>query len=190
LPNIDILSVVLIAIGLSMDCFAVAIGGSVTMKSLSVWKVLRTSLSFGIFQTIMPVIGWFAGQTVVNLISGYDHWIAFGLLAYVGGKMVCESFHGENEDESQTDITSGFALISLSIATSIDALAVGLSFAFIEVGITEPSIIIGVVCFAITATGFIVGRTLGAIFGKRAELFGGLVLIGIGIRILVEHLTG
>ena len=190
MPNIDILSVVLIAIGLSMDCFAVAIGGSVTMKSLSVWKVLRTSLSFGIFQTIMPVIGWFAGQTVVNLISDYDHWIAFALLAYVGGKMVCESFHGENEDESQTDITSGFALISLSVATSIDALAVGLSFAFIEVGITEPSIIIGAVCFAITATGFLLGRTLGAIFGKRAELVGGLVLIGIGIKILVEHLGG
>ena len=190
MPDIDILSIILIAVGLSMDCFAVALSGSVAMKSLSAWKVIRTSLAFGVFQTLMPLIGWLAGQTMVSLISAYDHWIAFGLLGYVGGKMAWEAFHEEREEKEHTDITSGFTLLTLSVATSIDALAVGLSFAFIKAGIAEPSIIIGVVCFAITAAGFILGRKLGEIFGRRAELIGGFVLIAIGIRILVEHLTG
>lgn len=146
--------------------------------------------SFGIFQTLMQLAGWFAGKTIVDFISGYDHWIAFGLLAFVGGRMVWDSFHEENETGGDKDITKGFALIALSVATSIDSLAVGLSYAFIRINIALPAILAGVIAFAVTVIGFFLGRKLGDIFGRRAELIGGLVLIGIGIRILVEHLGG
>ncbi len=136
----------------------------------------------------MPVIGWLAGRTIVNFISSYDHWVAFGLLAFVGGKMLWESVHSEEEHEGKGDITRGFMLLTISIATSIDALAVGLSFAFLDVNIGVASLVIGVVACAITGLGFLLGRRAGKMLGKRAEAIGGLVLIGIGVRILVSHL--
>ena len=188
--SLDILSIVLIAFSLSADCFAVALCGSISMKRVSVSQVLRMSLSFGVFQTVMQTAGWFAGITVVRFIEDYDHWVAFGLLAFVGGRMIWEAFHGEDEAAEGTDITRGFALIALSVATSIDSLAVGLSYAFVGVNIAFPAVMAGVVSFLITITGFLLGRKLGEIFGKRAEFVGGLVLIAIGIRILVEHLAG
>jgi manganese efflux pump family protein len=152
--------------------------------------VLRTALSFGIFQAIMPLIGWLAGRTIVDFISSYDHWVAFGLLAFVGGKMLWESFHKEEEKETNRDTSRGLTLLTLSIATSIDALAVGLSFAFIDVNIFAAAGIIGLVAFLITGLGFLIGTRVGGILGKRAEIVGGLVLIGIGVKILLEHLLG
>lgn len=185
----DFVSIFLIALSLSADCFAVALCGAVAMKRVAVAQILRMSLSFGVFQTGMQLAGWFAGKTIVGLISAYDHWITFGLLAFVGGRMVWESLHEENEAKEGVDITRGFALIALSVATSIDSLAVGLSYAFIDIGIALPSALAGVIAFAATVTGFMLGRKVGELFGRRAETVGGLVLIGIGIRILVEHLA-
>ncbi|MBI2853443.1 MAG: manganese efflux pump [Chloroflexi bacterium] len=185
----DILSILLIALGLSADCFAVAISGSASMRNITRPQVLRTSLSFGAFQTLMPVIGWLAGRTVVDIIAGYDHWLAFALLALVGGRMLWEAARGEG-DGKKVDISRGTVLIVLSIATSIDALAVGLSFAFWEVSIAVAGLLIGLVAFSITAFGFLAGRKLGRLVGKYARVVGGIVLIAIGLRILLSHLLG
>jgi manganese efflux pump family protein len=145
----------------------------------------RLSFHFGLFQFMMPIVGWAAGTTFVRFIEGYDHWIAFGLLAYVGGKMIKEAF--EKEREIGADPTRKWTLVMLAIATSIDALAVGLSLALLKVPILYPSLIIGVVAAGMTAAGLALGSRLGK-FGKRMELIGGLVLIGIGLRIVIEHL--
>lgn len=177
-----------IAVGLSADCFAVAFSGSVSMKKVSFLQISRTSLSFGFFQALMPVLGWLIGRTVVDTIADYDHWLAFALLAFIGGKMIWESLRQKGEHSKSIDITTGVTLLTLSIATSIDALAVGLAFAFLEVNITLASVTIGVVAFMVTAIGFVAGRKAGKLMGKRAEAIGGLILIAIGLRILLTHL--
>ena len=182
------ISIFLIALGLALDCFAIAISGSISMRTLSFLQVFRASLAFGLFQAIMPVLGWLAGRTVVDLIADYDHWVAFTLLALVGGRMIWESFRPRDSSRQGADITRGFLLLTLAVATSIDALAVGLSFAFIKISIMVASLTIGVVTFAVTVTGFLIGRKAGHLIGKRAETMGGLILIGIGIKILLEHL--
>ena len=187
MENVDLLSIVIIAFGLSADCFAVALSGSIAASKVSFLRVFRIALSFGLFQTLMTVLGWLLGRTVVELISAYDHWLAFALLAFVGGRMLWESFHDEEGRHRTVDITRGFLLLTLSIATSIDALAVGLSFAFLKVNIATASLVIGAVAFAVTAVGFMMGNRVGAVMGKRAELIGGLILIAIGIRIVVTH---
>jgi putative Mn2+ efflux pump MntP len=127
-------------------------------------------------------------MTVAPVIEGYDHWVAFGLLAYVGGKMIVESFR-EQEKIHREDPTKGLSLVMLSVATSIDALAVGLSFAFLKIPILYPSIIIGVVAFIMTMIGMVFGEKLGGLMGKKVETIGGVILIGIGVKILIEHLT-
>lgn len=186
MSNTDFLSVVLISLGLSADCFAVAVSGSITMKSLTRLQVVRTALFFGLFQALMPVLGWLIGRTVVDLIADFDHWIAFGLLTVVGARMLWSAFR--NNTDEYIDITKGFLLIVLSIATSIDALAVGLTFAVLETNIVLASATIGSVAFVATVTGFLSGKKVGKSLGKRAEMIGGIVLIGIGIRILLSHL--
>jgi putative Mn2+ efflux pump MntP len=181
-------SIIIIAIGLGMDAFSVAIGIGAAIGTASLAPAFRLSFHFGLFQTLMPLAGWFAGMTVAHIIEGYDHWIAFGLLAYVGGKMIVESFH-EKEKIHRADPTKGLTLVLLSVATSIDALAVGLSFAFLKAPILFPSIIIGVVAFVMTMVGMVFGEKLGGLMGKKVEMAGGLILIGIGVKILMEHLT-
>lgn len=188
MDSTDFLSVLLIAIGLSADCFAVALGGSISMRRVARLQVLRASTAFGLFQALMPVIGWLVGLTVAGLIADYDHWAAFALLALVGSRMIWESFHSRSERSGGTDFTRGLILLTLSVATSIDALAVGLTFAFLEINIALASVTIGAVAFVVTATGFLLGRKAGALIGKRAEIVGGVVLIGIGLRILLEHI--
>jgi len=136
----------------------------------------------------MPVLGWLAGRTVVEFIADYDHWVAFALLAVVSGRMLWESFCPEHSQEKKVDITKGFLLLTLSLATSIDALAVGLSFAFLSVNIAMASPTIGVVAFSVTTIGFLVGKRASKVFGKRAEAIGGVILLAIGIRILLSHL--
>jgi len=186
----DFLSIFLIAIGLSADCFAVSLSASVTAKNPSKLQVLRVAVVFGLFQALMPVLGWLAGQTVIKFIASYDHFLAFALLAIVGSKMIWESFHDKKEHDEQTDVTKGWMLLTLAVATSIDALAVGLSLAFIDVHIAVASSIIGVVAFIATIIGFMLGKRAGDLIGRWAETIGGVVLIGIGLRILISHLLG
>src|SRR5512136_433029 len=176
----DLATILLIAVGLGMDAFAVALSTGATRRDIWFRPGFRLPFHFGLFQFMMPIIGWIAGTTVVRFIGGYDHWIAFGLLAFVGGKMIKESFEGERH-ETSLDPTRKWTLVMLAIATSIDALAVGLSLALLKVPILYPSIIIGVVAAGMTAAGLALGSQLGR-FGKRMELIGGLVLIGIGLR--------
>jgi len=185
--NLDFISILLIAIGLSADCFAVAVSGGISMGRVTRFQVLRTAFTFGAFQALMPVLGWLGGRTIVDLIADYDHWIAFGLLFIVGGRMVWEAFHSSGE-EKNIDITRGALLLVLAFATSIDALAVGLTFAFLRVNIWQAALTIGAVAFLITITGFLVGKKAGKFLGKRVEAIGGVVLIGIGLRILLTHL--
>lgn len=134
----------------------------------------------------MPVLGWLAGTTVVEFIESFDHWIAFALLAIVGGRMIWESFHSESA-QKKTDITKWFVILTLSIATSIDALAVGLSFAFLNANITLASLTIGLVSLVVTALGFALGRKASRLIGRRAEAVGGIILVAIGLRILLSH---
>jgi len=185
---VDLLSVLLIAVSLSIDCLAVAIAGSISMPSLHRLQVLRVSLSFGIFQAGMLVLGWLAGQTMVDLVEAYDHWVAFGLLFLVGARMLQKSFSTKKDDSKRIDITKGLALLILSVATSIDALAVGLSLAVIESGVSIAAPATGIIAFVFTATGSYSGKRLGNIIGQRAEVLGGIVLIGIGIRILLAEI--
>jgi len=184
----DIIIVLPVAFGLSADCFAVAISASISAGQHSTWRMLRTAFAFGFFQAVMPVLGWLAGRTIVDIISDYDHWIAFGLLAFIGGKMLWESFERKEEKSKNTDITRGLLLLTASLATSIDALAVGLSFAFVDVNILLASLTIGIIAFVVTMVGFPLGRKISKVAGKWAEIIGGIVLIGIGLRILITHL--
>ncbi|OGO43630.1 MAG: hypothetical protein A2137_05515 [Chloroflexi bacterium RBG_16_58_8] len=149
---------------------------------------MRVALSFGLFQAFMTLVGWLAGRTVIGFISPYDHWLAFLLLAFVGGRMVWESFRDKDPGGKRTDITRWGLLLALSVATSLDALAVGLSFAFLKVNISLASLIIGLVALAVTGIGFALGKKLGAVVGKRAEVVGGAILIVIGLRILLENI--
>ena len=176
-----------IAFGLAMDAFAVAIAAGLTIRPLSGRHVFRLAFHFGLFQFLMPVLGWLAGQTLHQWISAFDHWLAFALLSFIGGKMIWESLHAEHR-EGRGDPTRGWLLLTLSVATSIDALAVGLSLAFLRVSIWGPSVVIGIVAAGMTAMGMTFGSRVGARFGKWAERAGGLVLVGIGVRILVLHL--
>lgn len=183
----DLLTVFIIAVGLGVDAFSVAIGiGAADIKK-SWLPVLRLASTFGFFQFSMPIIGWLAGLTIVNFIAGYDHWIVFALLAYIGVKMIRDAFR-EEKDEEKTDRTKGMPLFLLSIATSIDALAIGFSFSLLKKPIILASIIIGIVCFVMTVIGMFFGKGLAKLFGRKVEIFGGVVLIVIGVKILVDHL--
>jgi putative Mn2+ efflux pump MntP len=183
-----LLETVLIAFGLAMDAFAVSIAAGLVISPLTGRHVFRASFHFGLFQFLMPVLGWAAGLSVASLISSWDHWVAFALLAFIGGKMLLEA-RRDDEERSAKDPTRGWSLVTLSVATSIDALAVGLSIAFLEVSIWQPAIIIGVVCAAMSALGITFGNRIGRRWGRWAGALGGLVLVGIGVRILVSHLT-
>jgi putative Mn2+ efflux pump MntP len=185
--NTSFWSILIVALGLSADCFAVALSSSIATKRFSLTRFFRFPLAFGIFQALMVVLGWLAGSAIIDYISAYDHWVAFGLLVFIGGRMIWESFH-EKADEKAKNYDGWFTLFALSIATSIDALAVGLSFAFLEVNIVTAGVTIGVTALVITIIGQIIGNRVGVLVGKRAEIIGGLILICIGIKILLEHL--
>jgi len=186
----SIAEIILIAIGLAMDAFAVAVACSITLKCLSFRCVFRLAFHFGLFQAMMPVIGWFASYSAHKYIAAWDHWIAFGLLAFIGGKAICGALKAKDDDEGpkKKDPTRGMSLVVFSVATSIDALAVGISLAAIEVDIVTPAIIIGVVTAFLTIVGMFIGKRLGGKFGQKVEILGGLILIGIGIKILVSHM--
>lgn len=179
----------LIAVGLAMDAFAVSLGVGTCGQANDRRSIFRLSFHFGLFQAMMPVIGWLAGTTIDQYISTIDHWIAFGLLSYVGGRMVWQGIKGE-EASYLGNPSRGRMLVILAVATSIDALAVGLSLAMIGVPVVGPAIMIGVVTFILSFIGLKVGCRLGEKFGQRVEIVGGVILILIGLRILISHLTG
>lgn len=170
-----------------MDAFAVSVASGFTIKKLKVRHALRIAIFFGAFQAIMPAIGWLAGLSLRNLISEFDHWIAFVLLAAIGGKMVYESFKLAS-DKKQIDPLRPDVLLMLSIATSIDALAVGVTFAFLNIAIIWPVATIGLITFSTSFVGVFIGDKFGHLFESRIELVGGLILIAIGLKILLEDL--
>jgi putative Mn2+ efflux pump MntP len=185
---VNLLTLLGVAVGLAMDAFAVSIGIGLNTLHVSRRTTFRLAWHFGLFQALMPIVGWLAGLSVERWISGVDHWVAFGLLAAIGGHMIYEAIWGDEETRAAKDPTRGTSLVVLSVATSIDALAVGLSLALLGVQIWYPAVVIGIVAFAFTAVGLHLGRRFGALFGRRMEIVGGLILIGIGVKILVDHL--
>lgn len=186
----DLLSLFGIAVALAMDAFAVALGVGVSVTPLTRRHFFRLGFHFGLFQALMPIIGWLAGRSIQTYIVDYDHWIAFGLLALVGGHMIYEAFHPEKEERQPGDPTRGYSLVFLSIATSIDALAVGLSLGMLEVTVWFPALIIGLVAGVFTVAGMLIGRKVGDHWGARVEILGGIVLIAIGLKIVFEHTIG
>jgi putative Mn2+ efflux pump MntP len=184
----DIITTLFIAFGLAMDAFAVSITSGITIKNLRINHALRIAAFFGLFQAVMPVIGWLAGLSLLEYISGVDHWIAFALLAFIGCKMIYESTKIE-ASERETDPLNVYVLLMLSIATSIDALTVGVSFAFLKIFIATPIIVIGTITFLLSLLGVYIGDKTGHFFENKIEIAGGIILIGIGIRILLEHLA-
>ena len=180
-------TILLIAVGLSMDAFAVAISFGLGMRVLHLRYALRIALFFGVFQAIMPIIGYLAGLSIRGFLENFDHWIAFALLFFIGSKMIYEAFALE-DDQKPMNPQDLLLLFTLAFATSIDALAVGLSLSFLKVDILQPAIIIGVTTLAISFAGVFIGQRLGHLFEKKIEIAGGLILIGIGLKILCEHL--
>jgi len=181
-------SLMAIAVALAMDAFAVAMVTGLTVKPLTKRHVFRLAFHFGLFQFLMPLVGWTAGSAVQKYIANFDHWIAFGLLSFVGGHMIWSSIHSDEKGKRLIkDPTSGWALVVLSVATSIDALAVGLSLAIIGSRIVMPAVVIGVVAATFTAIGMALGRQIGSVWGKRVEILGGLILIAIGAKIVIDH---
>lgn len=176
----------IIAVGLSMDAFAVAICKGLAMKRSDIRSMAVVGLWFGGFQALMPVIGYLVGAQFREAITAVDHWIAFGLLAVIGGNMIREALSGGEEDEDAS--LSPKAMVLLALATSIDALAVGVGFAFLDVNITAAAGFIGAVTFTLSAVGVKVGSVFGAKYKSRAEMAGGIILILMGLKILLEHL--
>lgn len=181
------LSTFLIAVSLALDAFAVSASTGIAMPGFRLKHALTMGAWFGTFQFAMPLLGWLLGTGISGYIQAVDHFIAFGLLAFIGGRMVYGALTGGEGSEGCADL-SVRRLCLLAIATSIDALAVGVSMAFMEVNILLSAAVIGAVAFVLSVVGGMLGHRLGGLFQKRAELVGGLVLIAIGTKILVEHL--
>jgi putative Mn2+ efflux pump MntP len=184
---VELTTVIVIAFGLAMDAFAVSVTSGIAIRRLRIEHAVRIALFFGSFQAFMPLIGWLAGLGLRGFISQIDHWIAFGLLTLIGCRMIYEAAKLDPK-KRKTDPLNTYILLLLAIATSVDALAVGISFAFLKVFIVTPVVIIGIVTFVLSLLGALAGNRLGQLFAKRIEIAGGLVLIGMGVRILIAHL--
>lgn len=178
-----------LALALAVDAFAVTVGLSCSLGGLKSRQAWRLASYFGLFQFIMPVVGWLIGENLLKLISRYDHWVAFGLLLLVGGRMIVESFWPESKKYNGKDPARGWPLLVLAVATSLDALACGLSLPVLGLNVWLASLVIGLMAFSLTLLGSRLGPVLGQVFGRRAELAGGLVLILIGVRIVLDHLA-
>jgi putative Mn2+ efflux pump MntP len=181
-------TLLVVAVGLGMDACAVSIAGGFNLKPVRPLHALKIATFFGVFQAGMPCLGWLAGLSFRKYIEAVDHWIAFGLLVLIGARMIYESFRLEAETE-KIDPTRLKILLVLSIATSVDALAVGISFSILESGILLPMLVIGCVTWVMSFAGVYIGQRFGHLLESRVELAGGFILIGIGIKILVEHLA-
>jgi len=190
----DPFSVLVLAISLGMDAFSVSLCGGLAISAADASRrrlgsALRAGICFGGFQALMPLLGWLGGQGFRRVISAFDHWVAFGLLLLVGGKMIYEAAKGTDACEPM-DLTDPRLLLGLGVATSIDALAVGVSFALLAVDIALPVTVIGVVAAAMSVAGVYLGSMVNGLRPTRIQFVGGLVLVGIGVRILATDLAG
>ncbi len=181
----------LIALSLSLDAFAVAVATGTTLKTIKVSfafrYTMRVSLFFGFFQALMPMIGWFAGKGIIKYIERWDHYVILGILCIIGLKMIYESIFLK-EEENKNKILSFYELFILAIATSLDALAIGISLSLLNVSIFFSAFVIGMITFIVSAIGIKIGKTLGHLFENKLAILGGLVLIGIGVKIFIEHI--
>ena len=182
----SLMELFLIAVGMSMDAFAVSVCKGLSVRKATVKHALCVGLYFGGFQALMPLIGYLLGTQFESVITSVDHWIAFGLLAFIGGNMIREAL--SREEEKLDDSFSFRTMMTLAVATSIDALAMGVTFAFLRVDIVPAVLLIGATTFVLSAVGLKVGNVFGAKYKARAELFGGVVLVLMGLKILLEHL--
>jgi manganese efflux pump family protein len=177
-----------IGIALAMDTFAISIATGGVYRQLHINHALRMCLFFGGFQALMPLLGWIAGEKLSVYISSFDHWIAFGLLAFIGGRMIYEAFAIKEMECKPQDPSNLAVLLTLSIATSIDALVVGITLTMITKAIIQAVLLIGIITFTISYIGWLLGKRMGHLFENKIEILGGLILIGIGIKILITHL--
>ncbi len=185
----ELITYSIIAVGLAMDAFAVSLGIGTAGRANNGRAVFRLAFHFGFFQGAMTLLGWLLGSTIAGLIANFDHWLAFALLAWVGARMMKEGFAREGkESKLMEDPSRGRTLMVLCVATSIDAMAVGLSMAMIEANVLFASVVIGVITLGLSLVGLLAGNGLGIRFGKRMEVLGGLLLVGIGVRIVLSHL--
>jgi putative Mn2+ efflux pump MntP len=182
------INIVLISISLAMDCFAVSIAGGATTTKPKVIDALKVGLFFGSFQALMPIIGWYIGFSFKDLIEKVDHWVAFGLLCVIGIKMIYEALRNKSE-KRKINLIRLPTLLILSVATSIDALAVGISFSLLDISLYISVAVIGLFAFVFSISGYFIGNKIGKFLESKVELIGGIILIGIGIKILIEHLT-
>lgn len=183
-----IIELFILAVGLSMDAFAVSICKGLATPKIKCKHMILAGLWFGGFQALMPTIGYFLGSTFASTIKTYDHWVAFVLLSFIGGNMLKEAFSSGDDDGEVSNSFAVKTMFIMAIATSIDALAVGVTFAFLEVNVLIAAAFIGVTTFAFSFAGVKIGNIFGAKYEKKAEIIGGLILIALGIKIIVEHL--
>ena len=182
----EIYEILLIGIGLAMDAFAVSICKGLSMKKMNWKNAVIIALYFGVFQALMPLIGYFLGMTFESIVTTFDHWVAFALLTLIGGGMIKESF--DDEDDKKNDRVDFKTMVVLAIATSIDALAIGITFAFFDVNIVLAVSIIGIITFIISILGVKIGNRFGDKYQNKAQLMGGIILVLLGFKILLEHL--
>ena len=181
----------LLAFGMSMDAFAASIGKGATLHKPKFSEAVRTGLIFGAIETLTPLVGWGLGMLASQFVLEWNHWIAFILLVFLGGRMIIEGFRGESDEACEAPRRHGFwLLVTTAFATSLDAMAVGVGLAFLQVSIVTTALAIGCATFIMSTLGMMVGRFIGPLLGKRAEILGGIVLIGIGSEILWSHFAG
>ena len=183
------LALLALAAALAMDAFAVAVVVGMADLPLTGRRVFRLSFHFGLFQALMPTLGWLAGTTVQQAFAPVDHWVALALIALIGGRMLWGATRGEPGPPATRDATRGWSLVALSVATSIDAFAAGLSLALLGVRILVPALVVGAVAAAFTLVVMTLGRRIGLRWGRRVEALGGLLLIALGVKIVIEHLS-
>lgn len=185
----NLTEVLLLSVGLAMDCFAVSAACGLVMKKFQLWPMLRLAFMFGVFQALMPCLGWLAGSQFYRYIHDFDHWIAFGILFFLGVRMIWENLHSKKSSQ-WIDPYRRQVVLALSVATSIDALAAGLSFSLLELSVWLTVVIIGLVSFLFSWAGLLLSLSTGDRLTRRAELAGGILLIAIGLKILLSHLAG
>ncbi len=185
----DLIAIIGTALALSMDAFAISVTGGAIIKERKLHHALRMALFFGGFQAIMPLIGWLIGRSLQGFIEGVDHWVAFGLLVFVGGKMIYEALMLEPHERKCATVTRTSTLLLLSFATSLDAFAVGITISFLKVEVLAPIILIGLITFAVSLAGVFIGDRFGHWFESKVELAGGLVLIAIGCKVLFDSFS-
>jgi putative Mn2+ efflux pump MntP len=182
-----LLEIILIAVGLSMDAFAVSVSLGLSAQNIKFRQIIIPGLYFGFFQALMPAIGYFSGFYFADKIDNFEHWIAFALLGVIGGKMIKDSLSKEDDEKKEEYSFKFVKMLILAVATSIDALAVGITYAFFKVNILKAVLITGMITLVISIAGVKIGNILGNKFKSKAEFFGGLVLVAIGIKIVIEH---